>query len=351
MTPRPLTVLLCLSATATAAAPAFIGEPSQDRWIYSFNSTPGTRGQASTFSPLPDFNGVDDRWGFFLFAFDTAGLVPAGLPAAAYRVTRASVSATTGQADAFEYDPTYDVWSSYATPVVPAAVPDNDPGRPVELHGAGFRGSWTAANFTETSPYGTETPGTRNAYPLGFTAAGQPRDVSNNITQQFDSRPWAVARTTEVNPGDLVPLETRFNFEIDPAQPGVGAYLAQSLAAGRIWFSLTSLHPAVQQGGEFVSWITRDDAVHQLFGGLAPSLEIEVTLAVPVTITRDGAEVIVSWPAFAGFTHTLESSPDLGRTPWSPVTSSAATTAGTASHRATVTPGGRFFRIHYTPSP
>lgn len=348
-----IAALLGFSAVTSClvAAPAFIEETSQDRWMYTFNATPGTRAQAATFSPLPDFDGVDDRWGFFLFAFDTASVIPAGLPANAYRITRATVTATVGADDAFEYDPTYDSWNTLATPTTPAAAPDADAGRPIELHGAGFRGPWTAANFTETSPYGSDIPGTRNAYPLGFTPAGQARDISNNIRQQFESLPWAVGQTDEVSPGDLVPLETPFQFEIDPAHPGVSSYLASSLASGKVWFSLTSLHPAVQQAGEFVSWITRDDAIHQLFGGLAPTLEIEVTLNVPLTLQRNGSNLIIGWPTFAGFTHTLVASPDLSADSWLPVTSQAATTNGTATHTVAITPGKRFFRIEYTPTP
>ena len=63
-----------------------IAEPSQDRWMYPSNSTPGTRPQASTFSALPGSAGLDDRWGFFLFAFDTGPAVPPGLPPEIYRI-------------------------------------------------------------------------------------------------------------------------------------------------------------------------------------------------------------------------------------------------------------------------
>ncbi|MFM2243530.1 MAG: hypothetical protein RLZ97_2386 [Verrucomicrobiota bacterium] len=345
--------LSCLGAglCQLAAAPVFIDEPSKDRWMYGLNTTPGTRSQAPTFSALPDFTGVDDRWGFFLFAFDTGTVIPPGLGARSYRITSVRVTAAVGLANNFAYDPTYDAWNTYATPTRPAAVTDPDAGRPVELHGAGFRGTWTAANFTETSPNGSETPGSRNAYPLGFTPAGQARDVSNNITATFDSLPWAIARTDEVVPGALVPAETPFYFDIDPTLPGVSNYLAQSLSSGRIWFSLSSLQPAIQQGGEYASWITRDDFVHQLFGGLAPSLEIEVTLEVPLSIQRDDADVVIGWRTFAGFTHTLMASPDLSADSWTPVSSAASTTNGNTTHRVAIAPGKRFFRIEYTPNP
>lgn len=47
-----------------------VSEPSHDRWMYPSNGTPGTRAQASTFSALPGSSGLDDRWGFFLLAFE-----------------------------------------------------------------------------------------------------------------------------------------------------------------------------------------------------------------------------------------------------------------------------------------
>ena len=75
--------------------------------------------------------------------------------------------------------------------------------------------------------------------------------------------------------------------------------------------SLTSLHPATQQADEFVAWLTKDDPYHQLFGGQAPSLSIEAELDLPVTISNSAGLASLSWPEYAGFTHTLQASPDL----------------------------------------
>jgi hypothetical protein len=319
--------------------------------MYPSNGTPGSRSQASTFSALPGSAGMDDRWGFFLIAFDTASALPPGLPPEIYRIKSVKLTATIGQDQLFAYDPSYDSWQTYATPSVPAAVADADAGRPLELHGAGFRGTWTPATFQETSPYGSSVPGSRNAFPLGFDAAAASRDISGNITGQFESIPWAVGETGAVSPGDAVPIDTVFTFAIDPTLPGVSSYLQQGLAAGRVWFSLTSLHPATQQGGEFVAWYTRDDVYHQLFGGLAPALTIEAELDLRLAVSRVGNQVTLTWSEFSGFTHTIEASPDLSDGSWEPVHTHAASAAGSGTFNETSDAPARFYRLALAPTP
>jgi len=211
--------------------------------------------------------------------------------------------------------------------------------------------SWSPATFLETSPYGSSVPGSRNAHPLGFDTAGNPRDISNNVTQQFDSIPWAVGKSGALTAGEPVPADTTMEFRIDLSLPGVAAYLRQGLAAGRVWFSLTSLHPATQQGGEFVAWYTRDDVFHQLFGGLAPTLTLDASLDVPLSIVRSGSQVILNWPEFAGFTHTLQASPDLTPGSWFPVHTHAAAADGTGGHSEATVAGTRFYRLALTPTP
>lgn len=339
------------SVALAAAEPAVIDEPSQDRWMYPSNSTPGMRGQASSFSALPASAGVDDRFGFFLLAFDTNGLVPAGLPAGDYRIRSLTLTATIGQDRLFRHDPTADPRESFATPAVAAGIEDPDPGRPVELHGAGFRNDFSAADFTETSPHGPGGPGERNAYPLGFDADGLPRDVSNNITNGFDARPWAIGRAADLEPGDEVPFDTPFRFEVDASRPGVARYLAEGLSAGRLWFAISSLHPATQQGGEFVSWYTRDDSSHLLFGGLAPSLELEIGIRLPLEITHAPELVTLRWPALPGVRHTIESNPDPGAGTWEPIGQYDAESAGPVEYELSAPDRRCFYRIQLDPLP
>lgn len=336
-----------LLAPMAFASPFVYPEPDDDAWMYPSNFTPGTRSQASTFSALPGSGGVEDRWGFFLVGFNTAPGIPAGLPPRSYLIRSVALIATTGQDGTFQYDPSDDSFLTYATPDAPASRPDADVGRPVELHGAGFRNGFTAATFTETSPYGAP----RNAYPLGFDESGNPRDVSWNVSEGFESRPWAVGQTTDAAPGAPVPVEAEFTFDIDPGQPGVGRYLRESLAAGRMWLTLSSLHPAIQQGGQLASWLTRDDAIHQFFGGLAPRLVLEVDIVAPLSITRADDAVTVNWPQFPGYTFRLEASPDLSPGSWIPVHQHEATFSSTGMFSEPAAHGRRFFRLLTQPTP
>lgn len=349
-----------LAASIAAGNPQRIIEPSADRWMYPSNVTPGNRTQASTFSALPEAAGLDDRWGFFLFAFDTGNSVPAGLPPEFYRIRSVKVTAMIAQDNLFAYDPTYDGWRTYGMPSVPALLADSDNGRPLELHGAGFRNGQSANTFLETSPYGGNGhPGTRNAYPLGFDSNGAPRDAGNNVTGQFESVPWAVGQQPQLTPGDLVPEGTVFDFTLDSSLPGVDAYLRSGLSAGRVWFSLSSLHPATQQAGEFVAYYTRDDFAHQFSmvndpgyqGGIAPTLVLEAEISLPLSITQNGGTVSLNWPEFPGFTFTLQASPDLSLASWQAVHQHSAITSGIGSFSEPVQPGRRFYRLGIHPTP
>lgn len=359
------TFAFCIATFPVAASSAAgnllrIIEPSADRWMYPSNVTPGARTQASTFSALPGAAGLDDRWGFFLFAFDTGSAVPAGLPPEFYRVRSVKVTAMIAQENLFAYDPTYDPWNTYATPSLPAALADSDAGRPLELHGVGFRNGQSATTFLETSPYGGNgQPGTRSAFPIGFDAAGIARDVSSNVTCQIESTPWAVGKNPDLAPGNLVPEGSVMNFTLDPAMPGVDAYLRGGLSAGRVWFSLSSLHPATQQAGEFVAYYTRDDFAHQFSkanlsgypGGIAPTLEVDAEISLPLSITRDGGSVFLSWPEFGGFTFTLQASPDLSPGSWQTVHQHAASVTATGTYSELLAPGKRFFRLGISSTP
>ncbi len=345
-----LPVALISSATGN---PHSLTEPSEDRWMYPSNATPGTRPQVSTFSALPADSSVDDRWAFFLVAFDTAAIIPPGLDPHRYRIRSMEISAMIGQDDLFRYDPTPDPWQTYATPDTPATIPDPDPGRPLELFGAGFRNSFTPNTFTESSPHGGSAPGTRNAYPLGFDPSAQPRDISNHVTQQFDPLPWATGQMN-LPPGDLVPVNTTVTFTIDTSLPGVARYLQDGLSQGRLWFSLTSMHPATFQGGEFVSYHTRNSFEHVLFGDAAPQWHADIVIDNPLAITRIPGEphIHLTWPVATGFTYTLQQSPDLSENSWSPIHTLTATTHEETTHQVLpTTPGGKqFFRLAITPT-
>lgn len=324
-------------------------QPDHDRWFYPHNTTPGTRPQASVFSALPMSGGLDDRWGFFLLGFDTFDLLPLNLPPDCYRIRSVKLTATVGTHENFRYDPTYDSWRTYATTTRDAEVADADIGRPVELSGVGFRQGFTARTFTEISPHGSSNPGMRHAFPLGYTTVGEARDVSSNVTMQFESVPWAIGQAP-IAAGSLVPEETRFSFDLNLNLPGVTRYLQQSLSLGRLWFSLHSMHPAFEQGGEFASFYTKDDIGHELFGGLAPTLELEVEIVHPLNLQINGQQVTLQWPSYAGNRYVLQASPNLSPGSWQNLHQQDVVQDGSSQFSVPFSPGSRFFRLSLQPS-
>ena len=255
-----------------------LATPAIDRWMYSFNQTPGTESEARVFSPLfsPFQSSFDNRDGQFLVGFDTAPTVTSGLATSNYRILSAKVTARISRNRVFQFDPTYDAFNTYL-PSDPAYVPDSDAGKALEMFVCGYRNGFTAATFTQTSPHspGPSFPSrsVRNVYPAVFNADGTLRDVSNNVEDRFNVRPIAVgaavsnadqkdaaggdAPFTPVNPGDLVPLNTDIEFAIDTTNPDALKGLREGLAGGRLNVMITSLSITNQQATNVPAFYTR----------------------------------------------------------------------------------------------
>jgi hypothetical protein len=343
-----LLLLLVIGETASGVGETvFMTEPAADRWMYPANSTPGTRPQASTFSALPGDEEVDNRYGQFVMRFDTAAAgIPAGLGVTNYDISSISFTATISQDRLFLYDPTQDSSITYGA----TALPDLDAGRPLELHGTGFRNSFTPATFQENSSFSGGDPVERNAYALGFDGSSAPRDVTNNISEDFESSPWAVGQIDGLSPGDEVPVDSIVHFQPDLSQPGIANYLREGLNQGFIWFTLSSLHPAIQQGGEFVSYYTKDDQVHQLFGDAAPTLSISYSLASGFTAFHrsNSDEVSLEFIGLPGSTYILQASPDLTENSWNDLQTFSPTAPYLLSWQENSPQPKRFFRISRT---
>lgn len=326
-----------------------ITEPSADRWNYVSNGTPGTRSQASTFSALPADGGVDDRFGQFLVKFDTAAVgIPAGLGAENYEIASVVFRAVVSNSGNI-YDSTQDDIFTYGE----MALPDSDPGRPLELHGAGFRNGFTPSTFLEDSPHGSgDGRSIRNAFAMGFDSTGTPRDVSNNIGEDFDPNTWAIGQAATLNPGDPIPADTVFTFSPDISDPAIAAYVREGLNQGFIWFTLSSLHPALMQGGELISYYTRDSVDHMIDGNLAPS--ISIAWEIPLRFTafeRDASgNVSLSFVGLPGFSYVIQASPDLKANSWEPLQTFSSPTATTFTLQEPSLAGKRFFRIARTPA-
>lgn len=290
---KPLLVLLGLLAATRSPAGEITAQwdaPTLDRWMYPFNATPGTRPRAPVFGTLGDDAGVDSLHGQFILAFDTTNQVPAGRPLTAYLVRRAVFEATVAVGDAFLLDPTPDLFGSFFPTNDLRFVADDDPGRPVELFGTGFRGGFTAATFPEDGPFGGGGPGERNAFAAGFNAAAELVDVGNHVGKTnaalapFPAEPFAAGNVTNHAAGEPVPAGARMRFELNLADPRVRGYVLRGLRDGRLWFTLASLHGGTLGGQvQYPDFATRENLLYD-----APSLQLELTLVEPEDTDGDG---------------------------------------------------------------
>jgi hypothetical protein len=354
-----LTVPLGVSAQGDGIRLAHAEQPAGDRWMYLWNATPGTRGSASTYSPLPDGAGPndEDRMAQFLIKFDTvAAGIPAGLGVENYHPHRVVLTTVLENAGIL-YDPTEDDRQTYGL----GALADSDPGRPLELHGTGFRGGFTAANFQETSAYGIAVRSGRNAFALGFSAEGAARDVSNQVTIGVDSIPWAVGRLLtremeteewrEAAPGSPVRRYDRAVFQLDLSLPGVADYVKQGFHNGALWLTLSSLHSSFQEAASgFPSYFTKDHPEQALFHDVAPTLDVEYRLPLRVSAFRHSAmtnQTHLEWNASPGFQYVVETSETLTGGSWRPMNLIPLTTAqpGKLTYETTNSATRAFYRI------
>jgi len=300
--------MTCQSCAITVAALA-IGQPlaaqqitmqftapTLDRWNYQFNATPGTRDRGSTFSAGAD-NNFDDRDGQVLLGFDTIGTIPDGLGESRYRLISAVVHIATVNGG-FSYDPTYDTFNTYLLSTDMDFIADSDAGRPIELYGVGYRGmcglvACDEATFLENSDWGASGGTTfrllRSAFPTDY-AAGVATDVSNNVDDRFDPAPFAIGQIAGLTPGATVSFDTDYTLTIDAASPDVQAYFGRQLNLGRLRFMLSSLHPAVTQGGVFADFYMKEN----IFGaGLSARLDLTVeVLPPPIPGDVDGDGIV-----------------------------------------------------------
>ncbi|MBY0261910.1 MAG: hypothetical protein K2Q20_06180 [Phycisphaerales bacterium] len=257
-------------ATNGQVVDATYPSPALDRWMYNFATQTGVENNISIFTSLGDplqLN-FDDHDGQFLIGFDTGPQVPAGLPTSNYRVLSATLTVRNNRNNGFRYDPSYDSWRSYLPSTDANFQADADTGRPIELYAAGYRNGFTAQTFTEFSLFSvgdsTALPqrGVRNVFAAQYDAQGVATDISNSVLGAagtgpgFETAPLAVgiatltaAQPNPVNPGDLVPTNTDFTFNIALGSAGTIRYLRESLAAGRLNLVVTSLAPSAMMGG------------------------------------------------------------------------------------------------------
>ncbi len=298
-------VLIGLAAAEGAAAGPVefnYAQPSLDRWMYPFATTPGIEAEGKVFAAL-GLAGFDDRDAQFLIGFGTAGQVPTGLGAPNYFIWKARLRLRVSQPDRFVYDPTYDSVATSYSPGNPNFVQDPDPGKPVELHGAGYRNGVTAATFCETCPFGgpplvPPAEGARNVFAAIFDAQGQATDASRNVRLEFEAPPLAIGQTTAAAPGSLVPIDAEFVFDIDLCSPGARDYLRRALNDGVINLVASTLLPVSGPGAtDYPTFYTKENPLAQALG-YEPKLELIVTQGKRSDFNNDGNLTIADFGAF-----------------------------------------------------
>ncbi len=296
-----LAMLLSIAGVASASDISVnYGPPTGDRWMYPFGST-GTELRAPAFA-TPGQSFFDDRDSEFLVFWDTDGSnnIPSGLGAEQYRIKSARVTVVISSDLTFQYDPSADTVRNFLPTSDPNYVADADPGKPIELFGVGFRGIYQSQEFQENSPFpfGSMTKGTRNAYPAVFDEAGTPTDVANDIMNQVDHAPFALATTDAVAPGALVPSGSTMTFDVSLCDTAVRNYIARALNAGRLYFLVTTLQPGDGGPGGGTGVTYPDFVTKETFPALAPQLSLSVSIGSAADITGNGEVDLEDFFAF-----------------------------------------------------
>ena len=233
----------------------------KDRWNYGFNATPGFRNVGSAFGYTDTLFEFDNRDGQVVIGFDTADLVDIGL-GDDYVVESLEFTITVSKDYLAGHDPTPDSWQTHLSPDDPDYLPDKDAGRPVELFATGFRGPWSNLTWSEDTPFsetGAFGYGVRYAWAAQTESDGDLTDVSNCIFDGFTARALGTGVVDGLSNGDPIPEGSVFRFTVDVDGPGVQAWLAAGLNDGQLYFTVSSLVEAEQQGGDFIEFYMREN--------------------------------------------------------------------------------------------
>ncbi len=284
-----LVIFVALAAACPAGAADYaFPTPSDDRWHYPFNFTPGTRPVATCFG-TGGLNGFNDRDGIAIVAWDTSTLITPGLGAANYPISSLTVTMTNQPNAAWQVDLTPDEWFTYDlngdgtinADGIARGEPgdtdgesnDPDPGRTVELYGAGFGPVFAAADWTETSIYvGSDSiiNSPRDPFPFVFrdgvsdllhvedhmkglhnSGLTPPFCGPPDTSCPFTPIPWAVGIPVNYTP-TLQPIafDVVFTVNLDQSNGRVRQYFQECLNAGRVFAVITSGADAVFMSGQ-----------------------------------------------------------------------------------------------------
>ncbi len=253
---------------------ASLDSPSQDRWNYPFNATPGTRARASLFQSADPEVGID-RHGTYIVGFDTTDIVPTGNTPGVYQIVAAQLRVLTSDNFEVPYDPSYDSAATHLPDTNDAYIADEDPGRPIHVFGAGFRHGFDSTTWDETGSYAPEDSSERTVFPAIRGANGEAVDVTLAVdfTDPQDITPFATGTLSDIAPGELIPHDAWMTFDVDLSEPSTIAYLQDGLANGNLYFTLTSLNSGGREVRSFPEFHTKDSLL-----GEAPQLSLSVRI-------------------------------------------------------------------------
>jgi prepilin-type N-terminal cleavage/methylation domain-containing protein/prepilin-type processing-associated H-X9-DG protein len=271
-----LCVLMIVANTSTAVDTTW-DRPVIDTWFHQ-SGNDNDKADPSTFTNYePGSAFFQSRSGVVLLGFNTTDCDPemescTPIPTvepSRYQINSIRVTATLVQ-DGRQviYDPTEDQLSSILGG-------SDDPGKPMELFGAGFANGYERLGYgphdgagpefeepTALLSSGSTLEQTFNIFPLGDDGTGQLGNVFNSpggegifelnedselelveVTKQpWHAPPWAVGTISGLAPGAVIPGRPVVTFDIDLSDPAIMNYFQQSLADGSVGVFLTSLH-------------------------------------------------------------------------------------------------------------
>jgi len=260
--------------------------PSDDRWHYPFNASPGNRSRGSLFSSVGDLgpNGqprFNDRDGVVILAWDTSGAL-GGDPQFVQSV-RVVVTSDGGIGADWPIDLTVDAWYTFDRDadgfINPDGIPrgepgdtdgesdDEDPGRPLELYGAAFgdnpffdENTWIETSFFLGWNQQSE-PVARDPFPFTYqdgtldilhledhikglhneSLAVPLCDDPDGICP-FTATPWAIGEPIGYTPGNQPdPFEIVFEVNLDLKCGAVRDYFQGQFENGRVIVTLSTL--------------------------------------------------------------------------------------------------------------
>lgn len=241
--------IFILSALGAMASDKTLSPPSDDRWHYPFNGTPGTRPSGPTFTsnPAGPFN-YRDAMVYLRFRPETANTndpqyIRPGLAPQCYQFSAVKVVVYHNNALAYTWDTRGNTTDTLGNPfqLQVFGMGNNDaltmthPTQP-----------FTLATWVETSPFYGKLPGPgateRSPYPLNIDALA----AQQNVTDVGSSIPWGFGAPVygngpgEYTPGTLSSQPFPITYTLNLAYGRVRQYIQEGLAKGRIELVLSS---------------------------------------------------------------------------------------------------------------